>query len=250
MCPTIPRLFPLPTPSLCNARPGANDGRRRSSRPAKAVACLARPRSRPSLALNFDRGPPPSGLILVGCTELHTYGNNWVNSVTKMQSSSFKLGMSTSAFRAFFSANAAAQASRKSSRRVTNHSVQKAAAALRGYDHHRATTVSDGLDAQQKKLNLLVLPTPTIGSFPQTMELRKSAQDIILFIMILLGPLTALLYRISEEEHVEAIKEEINKVVKLQEELDIDVMVHGEPEVRQSLTLTLGKNSIGVWRSL
>lgn len=38
-------------------------------------------------------------------------------------------------------------------------------------------------------------------------------------------------YRITEEEYVKAIKEEINKVVKLQEELDIDVLVHGEPEV-------------------
>lgn len=38
-------------------------------------------------------------------------------------------------------------------------------------------------------------------------------------------------YRISEDEYVKAIKEEINKVVKLQEELDIDVLVHGEPEV-------------------
>ena len=38
-------------------------------------------------------------------------------------------------------------------------------------------------------------------------------------------------FRISEEEYVKAIKEEIHKVVKLQEELDIDVLVHGEPEV-------------------
>lgn len=38
-------------------------------------------------------------------------------------------------------------------------------------------------------------------------------------------------YRISEEEYVKAITEEINEVVKLQEELDIDVLVHGEPEV-------------------
>ena len=39
------------------------------------------------------------------------------------------------------------------------------------------------------------------------------------------------IFRISEEDYVKAIKEEINKVVKLQEELDIDVLVHGEPEV-------------------
>jgi hypothetical protein len=37
--------------------------------------------------------------------------------------------------------------------------------------------------------------------------------------------------RISEEEYISAIKEEISKVVKIQEELDIDVLVHGEPEV-------------------
>ena len=37
--------------------------------------------------------------------------------------------------------------------------------------------------------------------------------------------------RISEEAYVSAIKEEISKVVKIQEELDIDVLVHGEPEV-------------------
>lgn len=33
------------------------------------------------------------------------------------------------------------------------------------------------------------------------------------------------------EEYDKAMKEEMNKVVKLQEELDIDVLVHGEPEV-------------------
>ncbi|KAL0344893.1 UNVERIFIED_CONTAM: 5-methyltetrahydropteroyltriglutamate--homocysteine methyltransferase [Sesamum radiatum] len=109
---------------------------------------------------------------------------------------------------AFFSANAEAQASRKSSPRVTNEAVQKAAAALKGSDHRRATNVSARLDAQQKKLNLPILPTTTIGSF--------------------LRPLNS--GEISEEEYIKSIKEEISKVVKLQEELDIDVLVHGEPE--------------------
>ncbi|KAL3715558.1 hypothetical protein ACJRO7_007313 [Eucalyptus globulus] len=118
---------------------------------------------------------------------------------------------------AFFSANAAAQASRKSSPRVTNEAVQKAAAALRGSDHRRATTVSARLGAQQMKLNLPVIPTTVIGSFPQTEELKRVHSE----------------YKdkkISEEEFVKAIKEEINKVVKLQEELDMDVLVHGELE--------------------
>ncbi|KAM1342661.1 hypothetical protein ACFX2F_006953 [Malus domestica] len=118
---------------------------------------------------------------------------------------------------AFFTANAAAQASRKSSPRVTNEAVQKAVAALKGSDHRRPTNVSTRLDAQQKKLNLPILPTTTIGSFPQTMDLRRVRRE----------------YKdkkISEEDYVNAMKEEINKVVKLQEELDIDVLVHGEPE--------------------
>ncbi|KAJ6937346.1 5-methyltetrahydropteroyltriglutamate--homocysteine methyltransferase-like [Populus alba x Populus x berolinensis] len=118
---------------------------------------------------------------------------------------------------AFFSANAAAQASRKSSPRVTNEAVQKAAVALKGSDHRRATNVSARLDAQQKKLNLPILPTTTIGSFPQTMDLRRVRREYKA-------------KKISEQNYVEAIKEEINKVVKIQEELDIDVLVHGEPE--------------------
>ncbi|XP_073148773.1 5-methyltetrahydropteroyltriglutamate--homocysteine methyltransferase isoform X2 [Henckelia pumila] len=118
---------------------------------------------------------------------------------------------------AFFSANSAAQASRKSSPRVNNEAVQKAAAALKGSDHRRATNVSARLDAQQKKLNLPILPTTTIGSFPQTIELRRVRREYKA-------------KKISEEEYISSIKEEINKVVKLQEELDIDVLVHGEPE--------------------
>ncbi|KAG7960318.1 hypothetical protein I3843_10G117200 [Carya illinoinensis] len=118
---------------------------------------------------------------------------------------------------AFFSSNAAAQASRKSSPRVTNEAVQKAAAALKGSDHRRATNVSTRLDAQQKNLNLPILPTTTIGSFPQTIELRRVRREYKA-------------KKISEDEYVKAIKEEISKVVKLQEDLDIDVLVHGEPE--------------------
>ncbi|KAE8713297.1 5-methyltetrahydropteroyltriglutamate--homocysteine methyltransferase 2 [Hibiscus syriacus] len=118
---------------------------------------------------------------------------------------------------AFFSSNAAAQASRKSSPRVTNEAVQKAAAALKGSDHRRATNVTARLDAQQKKLNLPILPTTTIGSFPQTVELRRVRREYKAS-------------KISEDDYVKAMKEEIKKVVGLQEELDIDVLVHGEPE--------------------
>ncbi|KAI3879719.1 hypothetical protein MKX03_028417 [Papaver bracteatum] len=117
----------------------------------------------------------------------------------------------------FFSANSAAQESRKSSARVNDEAVQEAASALRGSDHRRATPVTARLEAQQRKLNLPMLPTTTIGSFPQTMDVRRLRREYKT-------------NKITEEEYVEAIKEEIKKVVKIQEELDIDVLVHGEPE--------------------
>ncbi|KAF6159944.1 hypothetical protein GIB67_033028, partial [Kingdonia uniflora] len=118
---------------------------------------------------------------------------------------------------AFFSANAASQASRKSSPRVNDEAVQKAASAIRESEHRRGTPVTARLDAQQKNLNLPILPTTTIGSFPQTPDLRRVRREYKA-------------NKISEEEYFKAMKEEISKVVKLQEDLDIDVLVHGEPE--------------------
>lgn len=46
-------------------------------------------------------------------------------------------------------------------------------------------------------------------------------------------------YRISEENYINAIKQEIHKVVKLQEDLDIDVLVHGEPEVSKLIIVII-----------
>nr|CCC42221.1 vitamin-b12 independent methionine synthase [Pinus pinaster] len=119
--------------------------------------------------------------------------------------------------RAYFAANAAAISSRKTSPRVNNKAVQKAAEALKGSDHRRATPVVVRLDKQQKKLNLPILPTTTIGSFPQTVELRRVRREYKS-------------NKISEADYIQSIQQEIAKVVKLQEDLDIDVLVHGEPE--------------------
>ncbi|CAK9207051.1 unnamed protein product [Sphagnum troendelagicum] len=117
----------------------------------------------------------------------------------------------------FFAANASAQASRRSSPRVHNKAVQEATAALKTSDHRRATPVGTRLEEQQKHLNLPILPTTTIGSFPQTPEIRRVRREVKS-------------KKISEEDYEKAIKAEIDSVVKLQEDLDIDVLVHGEPE--------------------
>jgi 5-methyltetrahydropteroyltriglutamate--homocysteine methyltransferase len=77
----------------------------------------------------------------------------------------------------FFSANVAALASRRSSPRVHNKAVQEAAAELKNSEHRRSTNVSIRLEEQQKHLNLPILPTTTIGSFPQTPELRRVRRE-------------------------------------------------------------------------
>jgi len=118
---------------------------------------------------------------------------------------------------ALFSSNSMRQASRRSSPRVTNAAVQQDVDAVKKSDHHRSTEVSVRLQAQQKKLNLPALPTTTIGSFPQTTDLRRIRREFKA-------------KKISEVDYVQTIKEEYEKVIKLQEELGIDVLVHGEAE--------------------
>ena len=70
---------------------------------------------------------------------------------------------------------------------------------------------------QQEILNLPLFPTTTIGSYPQTKEVRKTRAD----------------YKkglISKQDYDKFIKEEIKKVIELQEDLELDVLVHGEFE--------------------
>ncbi|GAA1131206.1 5-methyltetrahydropteroyltriglutamate--homocysteine S-methyltransferase [Arthrobacter flavus] len=71
--------------------------------------------------------------------------------------------------------------------------------------------------AQETALQLPVLPTTTIGSFPQTAEVRSARARF------LRGDLTA-------EQYTSLMQEEISRVVALQEDLGFDVLVHGEPE--------------------
>ncbi|MGX5717623.1 5-methyltetrahydropteroyltriglutamate--homocysteine S-methyltransferase [Arthrobacter sp. MAHUQ-56] len=71
--------------------------------------------------------------------------------------------------------------------------------------------------AQEEALHLPPLPTTTIGSFPQTSEIRSARARNTK------GEL-------SDEQYEQLMKDEIKRVVDLQEELGYDVLVHGEPE--------------------
>ncbi|NUR83059.1 MAG: 5-methyltetrahydropteroyltriglutamate--homocysteine S-methyltransferase, partial [Nonomuraea sp.] len=71
--------------------------------------------------------------------------------------------------------------------------------------------------AQAAHLRLPVLPTTTIGSFPQTGELRAARAAVVA------GTL-------SEDDYERRVEAEIERVVRVQERLGLDVLVHGEPE--------------------
>ena len=72
-------------------------------------------------------------------------------------------------------------------------------------------------ESAQQALNLPALPLTTIGSFPQTGDIRRARAQF------LRGELPA-------DDYDDFLRREIDQVVALQEELGLDVLVHGEPE--------------------
>ncbi|PPF14878.1 5-methyltetrahydropteroyltriglutamate--homocysteine S-methyltransferase [Rathayibacter rathayi] len=110
----------------------------------------------------------------------------------------------------------AAWEDRRTAPGVRDGVVRTRVTSLRPEDRHRAPA-AERLAAQEEALRLPPLPTTTIGSFPQTREIRTARAALSR------GDLSA-------EQYIERMREEIERVVRLQEELGLDVLVHGEPE--------------------
>ncbi|MGC5169508.1 5-methyltetrahydropteroyltriglutamate--homocysteine S-methyltransferase [Micromonospora sp. DT81.3] len=110
----------------------------------------------------------------------------------------------------------AALADRLDAPGVRDGSVRARAAALSPLDFDRGD-YAERQAAQAEALDLPVLPTTTIGSFPQTADIRRARARHAK------GEL-------STEEYEEFLRVEICTVIGLQEELGLDVLVHGEPE--------------------
>ena len=81
----------------------------------------------------------------------------------------------------------------------------------------RELEFKDRIKIQHSILKYPILPTTTIGSFPQTKEIREIRKKFKNFL-------------ISKEEYEEAIKKYIDEAIAFQEEIDLDILVHGEPE--------------------
>ncbi len=107
-------------------------------------------------------------------------------------------------------------ATRAGAEGVRRAAVRARTAALTAADFSRSAYPAREA-AQAEALHLPPLPTTTIGSFPQTGEIRTARARANK------GGLTS-------EQYAQLMKDEIKRVVELQEELGFDVLVHGEPE--------------------
>ena len=111
---------------------------------------------------------------------------------------------------------AAVVADRAAADRVRNGEVQARLRSLRPADSRR-NDYAQRQKAQEEALRLPPLPTTTIGSFPQTTDVRKARAALRN------GTIDPATYK-------QRMRDEIHRVIELQEELGLDVLVHGEPE--------------------
>ena len=113
--------------------------------------------------------------------------------------------------------NQAAIDSRRQSPRVTNPAVQAAIAAIDSSLGQRHSPYAERAARQSALLKLPLFPTTTIGSFPQTADIRQARRQFKS------GEL-------DEASYTQAMQAEIAHCVREQEALGLDVLVHGEPE--------------------
>ena len=114
-------------------------------------------------------------------------------------------------------ANKQAMASRRASQRIHNPSVKERSAAVTADMARRASPYPERRRVQQQALRLPLYPTTTIGSFPQTAEIRRARA-------------ARNRGELSVDEYREFLRNEISEVIRFQEEMGLDVLVHGEPE--------------------
>ncbi|HEV7360573.1 MAG TPA: 5-methyltetrahydropteroyltriglutamate--homocysteine S-methyltransferase [Mycobacterium sp.] len=113
-------------------------------------------------------------------------------------------------------ASNAAVASRQSDPRLHNDRLRTRIDSIVASGTHRGDAAQRRV-SQDEQLHLPPLPTTTIGSYPQTTAIRKARAALRAG-------------EIDEAEYNNRMKQEIADVIKLQEDLGIDVLVHGEPE--------------------
>lgn len=126
-------------------------------------------------------------------------------------------GSQDSAVSEALEANRVSIAKRREFEHTSNDAVRKRVAAITPDMLQRKSPFAVRQELQKTKLKLPKFPTTTIGSFPQTKEIRTARAKYTKG-------------EITEEEYETFIKKEIDYVVAFQEKIGLDLLVHGEPE--------------------
>ncbi len=119
--------------------------------------------------------------------------------------------------RAELESNQSAITSRRQSSRVNNPAVRQAIASIDAQFGNRSSVYADRAAKQAEILDLPKFPTTTIGSFPQTSDIRRARRHFKAG-------------KIDEAAYLAAMETEIARCVREQEALGLDVLVHGEAE--------------------
>jgi 5-methyltetrahydropteroyltriglutamate--homocysteine methyltransferase len=127
------------------------------------------------------------------------------------------LGDGEESVRGALGENRKALEDREQSPRPRNPEVRERLAKISDADARRQSAFAGRREAQHQRLGLPLFPTTTIGSFPQTSEIRQARMRLRNG-------------EIDEARYLELMHEEIERVIRLQEEIGLDVLVHGEPE--------------------
>src|SRR5450830_1717910 len=135
----------------------------------------------------------------------------------EVQVLSAALNQGRASVQAELAANAAAIAARRTSPRVHNPAVKAAVAAIESRLGQRQSAYAERARKQSLLLKLPAFPTTTIGSFPQTAEIRQARSQYRS------GQLDTAAYQAL-------MQAEIARCVQAQEALELDVLVHGEAE--------------------
>ena len=152
-----------------------------------------------------------------GETRLNPGVRSWLAFATQKLAELGALASGADAAFAEHATNRAALASRAAAESTRNEQVRAQLAALTPEAFHRATPYLQRAEAQSASLGLPLLPTTTIGSFPQTPEVRKARAA----------------WRagnLSEGEYETYLESEIVHCLREQEDAGLDLLVHGEFE--------------------
>ena len=132
----------------------------------------------------------------------------------KLLDSVFRNGI-TAENQALWEQNIHINTTRKNAAKIHNKSVQKRL--KESYPTERTPSFNARIKIQRDALNYPILATTTIGSFPQTPELRALRRDFKQ-------------NAITKDAYENGIKAYIKDCIHFQEEIGLDVLVHGEPE--------------------